>query len=459
MIRIDHISSAGRLWRLARTCLPVCVMALFAFGLSACGSGEASPTITQPAAEAAALEASPLPSPVPTEEPETASPPALQATEAQTATTPATQAPQPSPTLANVAQLPDPSGFDWIRITNGLNNPVGLANAGDGSGRLFVLEQPGSIRVLQDGSILPEAFLDIRERVDCCGERGLLGLAFHPRYAENGFFYVNYSDLNGDTVIARFSVSSDDPNRADPGSEAQLLWIDQPYPNHNGGGTVFGPDGYLYLGLGDGGSGGDPQGNGQNPNTLLGKILRLDVDGGEPYAIPLDNPFAGGNGAPEVWAYGLRNPWRLSFDRLTGDLFIGDVGQNSWEEVDYLPAGSPGGANFGWNYYEGTHPYLDDPPDPEQFISPVAEYGHDQGITVIGGYVYRGAGLPEFQGVYLYGDYGSGLVWGLLRSPDGSWQNQQLFRTGSTITSFGEDEQGELFLTDWGGSLFRLTRR
>jgi glucose/arabinose dehydrogenase len=458
MTRRLQTIAAGLSWRLAR----VSAVAWLALGLAACSptaeTVTPNPTATHPAAPATSTS----PAPITPQEAQTTFPPLPTPAQAETAaspaTIPATQAPLPSPTSGGVSQFPDPAGFDWTRVADGLDNPVGLANAGDGSGRLFVLEQPGVVRILRDGALLPEPFMDIRDRVGCCGERGLLGLAFHPRYTENGYFYVNYTDLSGDTVIDRFSVTSD-PNRADPASEEQLLGIDQPYPNHNGGATVFGPDGYLYLGLGDGGSAGDPQGNAQNTVALLGKILRLDVDNGEPYAIPPDNPFAQGGGAPEVWVYGLRNPWRLSFDRLTGDLYIGDVGQNRLEEIDYLPAGSPGGANFGWNYYEGTRPYLDNPPDPARFVPPIAEYGRDLGITVIGGYVYRGGELPEFQGVYLYGDYGSGLVWGLLRTPEGNWQNQQLFATGATITSFGEDEQGELYLTDWGGSLFRLTRK
>ncbi|HJW89549.1 MAG TPA: PQQ-dependent sugar dehydrogenase [Anaerolineales bacterium] len=295
--------------------------------------------------------------------------------------------------------------------------------------------------------------------VGCCGERGLLGLAFHPRYAENGLFYVNYTDLNGNTVIARFQVLAD-PQRADPGSEMRLLGVDQPFPNHNGGGLAFGSDGYLYLGLGDGGSGGDPLDNGQNTQTLLGKLLRIRVDGGEPYALPPDNPFINGGGAPEIWAYGLRNPWRFSFDRLTGDLYIADVGQGMWEEVNYLPAGSPGGTNFGWDYREGAHPFTDaSPPSRVELIDPVVEYDHSQGCSITGGYVYRGDRLPEWRGVYLYGDYCTGLVWGLLLGPDGGWQNALLFETLARISSFGEDQSGELYLVDRSGAIKQLVRK
>ena len=371
---------------------------------------------------------------------------------------PPSTAPDQTPTPHSPTQFPDSTGYEWRPVISGLENPIGIANAGDGSGRLFILEQAGRIRIVRDGLLLPEPFLDIASQVDCCGERGLLGLAFHPNYENNGIFYINYIDLNGDTVIARFHVSND-PDQADASSETNVLGIPQPYPNHNGGSMAFGPDDYLYLGLGDGGSGGDPHGNGQNPNTLLGKILRLDVDSAEPYAIPPDNPFVQGGGAPEVWAWGLRNPWRFSFDRLNGDLWIGDVGQGSWEEIDYLPASSPGGANFGWNYREGAHPFASNDttlPADLGLIDPVVDYGRDQGITVIGGYVYRGEQMPEWGGIYLYGDYGSGTIWGLLQDAQGVWQNALHFQTGLNITSFGEGEGGELYLVDYSGSLFRL---
>jgi glucose/arabinose dehydrogenase len=351
--------------------------------------------------------------------------------------------------------IPDPGGYAWAEVASGFNRPLYLTHAGDGSGRLFVLEQDGVVQVIENGQTLATPFLDIRSRVGSQGnEQGLLGLAFHPNYAENGIFYVDYTDLIGNTVVARYSVSGDQ-NRADPDSETIVLQVSQPYANHNGGDINFGPDGYLYISLGDGGSGGDPGGNGQNTNTLLGAILRIDVDGGAPYAIPADNPFAGGGGQPEIWVYGLRNPWRFSFDRQTGDFYIGDVGQNVWEEIDFLPAGT-GGVNFGWNYFEGNHAFVGNPPDGLAAVFPVAEYRHEGSCSVTGGYVYRGAQLPAWNGVYLYADFCSGEIFGLLQGSDGQWQNQSLFGTGQQITSFGQDESGELYFVGRGGNVFQL---
>jgi glucose/arabinose dehydrogenase len=344
---------------------------------------------------------------------------------------------------------------------------VGLENAGDGSGRLFILEQSGLIRVLQDGNLLAQPFLDLQNRAGSSGsEQGLLGLAFHPNFEENGFFYVNYTDLQGDTVIARYQVSETDPNSAQPGSEMPLLRVDQPFANHNGGAVVFGPDGYLYLGMGDGGSAGDPQGNGQSLATLLGKILRIDVDSGSPYLIPPDNPYAEGGGRPEIWAFGLRNPWRIAFDRMNGDLYIGDVGQNQWEEIDLIAASQVAQAqeigqafNFGWDFYEGAHLFGGEPPSGVEIIPPISEYSHQFGCSVTGGQVYRGSLLPAWQGIYLFGDYCSGRVWGLWRDGQGTWQQQGLFENIGRITSFGEDEQGEIYLVDHGGIIYRLAAR
>ena len=376
----------------------------------------------------------------------TAAPAAHTQIQQQTTIPPAVTEPQGPAQSASVASLPDPTAFGWREVISGLTEPVDIQNAGDGSDRLFIIEQQGRIRVLAAGQLLDTPFLDITDRVDdSSNEMGLLGLAFHPDYSKNGYFYINYTEDGGDTVIARYQVSPDS-NLADPNSEKRLLNIGQPFPNHNGGVVVFGPDGYLYLGMGDGGAAGDPFGNGQNLNTLLGKVLRIDVDQGDLYSIPPDNPFGS-----EIWHFGLRNPWRISFDRATGDLYIGDVGQGDWEEIDFVPSGQ-GGLNFGWNLFEGNHPYAG---GSDAGVTPaIAEYSHSQGCSVTGGYVYRGS-MPEWQGIYLYGDYCSGLVWGLLNSSQ-SWQNQLLFETGLRISTFGEDQAGELYLADHGGSIYKL---
>lgn len=374
----------------------------------------------------------------------------------------ATQSPTASPLTPvseNVTAFPDPRAFTWQTVASGLERPTDLAGAGEG--RLLVLEQPGRVRLIVNGGLQAAPFLDITDRVGSQGnEQGLLGIALHPQFAENGFFYLDYTNRAGATVISRFQTLADG-TRADPASEKILLTIDQPYANHNGGSLAFGPDGMLYIGTGDGGSAGDPQGNGQKLTTLLGKLLRIDVNGGDPYAIPADNPFADGQqGRKEIWAYGLRNPWRFSFDRLTGDLWIADVGQNAWEEINFQPAGAPGGVNYGWNFREGAHPYRGEPPAGLSLTDPVAEYPHPEGCSVTGGFVYRGENLPEFFGIYLYGDYCNGRVWGLLRQPDGSWQSQLLFETGTYLSSFGEDVSGELYLLDQrSGSVLTLTRK
>lgn len=394
----------------------------------------------------------PPPTPMPaTDTPDTGEPATVIPPPTDTATAPPpSETPPTPPTPTDVTDFPDPDAYFWETVASGLVRPVDLQHAGDGSGRLFLIEKVGRIRVWQAGQLLNVPFLDIDNRVGSNGnEQGLLGLAFHPRYLENGLFFVNYTDKDGNTIIARYRVTSD-PNIADPNSEVALLRVNQPFGNHNGGVLAFGPDGHLYAGLGDGGSAGDPFGNGQKLDTLLGKILRLDVDSAEPYAIPADNPF--GN---EIWAYGLRNPWRMSFDRATGDLYIGDVGQGNWEEIDFMPAGAPGGVNFGWDYFEGTHPFEGTPPQGAQFVPPVAEYNHSEGCSVTGGYVYRGV-MPEWYGIYLYGDYCSGTVWGLIRS-DGGWQEQVLFGGVGRITSFGQDESGEVYIILDGGSILRLS--
>ncbi|MEO8612192.1 MAG: PQQ-dependent sugar dehydrogenase [Chloroflexota bacterium] len=352
---------------------------------------------------------------------------------------------------------PASSGFyKLVEVVNGLKNPLYVTSAKDGSGRLFVVEQDGLIRIIRDGKLLEAPFLDVKALVSRDGsERGLLGLAFHPHYADNGTFFINYTDTSGNTVLARYHVSADDLDRADVDSAEIILHVDQPYPNHSAGQLAFGPDGYLYVGLGDGGSAGDPQGNGQNGHTLLGKMLRLDVDSDSPYAIPPNNPFIGRpDFALEIWAYGLRNPWRYSFDRATGDLYIADVGQNTWEEINFQPAGDHGGENYGWNVYEGLHPYQNG--QAIGAVPPIAEYNHSDGCSVTGGYVYRGNALPDLQGTYLFGDYCSGTIWAAKRDASGAWQTHVLMNSGIPVSSFGEDEAGELYVVNYGGSLLRL---
>lgn len=371
------------------------------------------------------------------------------------------------PTSVNRPQaFPDPAGFTWNLVLSGVDNPVDLGNPEDGSGRMFLVGRKGTIWILQNDSVLPQPFLQITDRVRIGGsETGLLGIAFHPDFAANGYFYVNYTAvvMGLESRISRFQVSADDPNRADPNSEKILIRVAQPYRNHNGGALAFGPDGYLYIALGDGGSANDPQGNGQSLNTFLGKLLRIDVNNGDPYAIPADNPFVSGGGLPEIWAYGLRNPWRFSFDRLAGDLYIADVGQDTWEEVDYAAAGGPGGVNYGWNYREGFHPFAGQPPGDARLTDPVFEYRHGPDCSITGGYVYRGKALPEFTGIYFLGDFCSGKVWGLFQDDSENWQSQVLFQTGLNISSFGQDENGELYLlhlgTDSNGAVYRLDHK
>lgn len=362
--------------------------------------------------------------------------------------------------LQGTAQAQD---IEWpeisvVEVVDGLDSPLLVTHAGDGSGRIFIVEQGGTIRVVQGGALLPTPFLDITNLVSCCGEQGLLGLAFPPDYSEKDYFYVNYTDNSGDTVVARYDVSAN-PNVADSDSEEVVLTVDQPYSNHNGGHLAFGPDGYLYIGLGDGGSGGDPDNNAQDPTTLLGKMLRIDVEAGVvPYAIPADNPFVGDpTTLDEIWALGLRNPWRYSFDRLTGDLYIGDVGQTELEEIDFQAASSDGGENYGWRCYEGTEPYnLAGCEVPSEYTFPVEEYSHNLGCAVTGGYVYRGEQYPRLDGVYFYGDYCSGRIWGLQESGTG-WESLELLDTSLFISSFGEDEAGNLFLTDLvGGAVYEV---
>jgi glucose/arabinose dehydrogenase len=382
--------------------------------------------------------------PLPTIEPELATPPPAEVV------IPTDEAPLPAelPALANVPSL-DSLAIRFFPVANGFTKPVYLTEADDGSGRLFVVEQAGRILIVRQGQVTSAPFLDIVSIVGSdANEQGLLSVAFHPSYAQNGLFFVNYTDKQGDTVIARYNVS-DNADVADPNSAKILLSIGQPYGNHNGGQVVFGPDGYLYIGMGDGGAAGDPHNNGQNLNTLLGKILRIDVDNADPYGIPQSNPFASnGQGSREIWSYGWRNPWRISFDRATGDMYIGDVGQNQYEEIDVELAGTPGGQNYGWRLMEGAHCFDPGTCDPANsgLVLPVAEYDHGQGCSVTGGYIYRGAQFPALSGVYFYGDYCSGIIWGLRHEADGTWSKAELLSSGYTISSFGQDQAGEVYL-------------
>ncbi|MDB4949070.1 MAG: glucose/sorbosone dehydrogenase [Gemmatimonadetes bacterium] len=354
---------------------------------------------------------------------------------------------------------PQAAGFRLVEVASGLSSPLYLT-APSGDARLFVVEQPGRIRIVKNGQLLPTPFLDITDRVGSGGERGLLGLAFHPRYAANGFLYVDYTDRNGDTRIERYRVSAD-ADRADPASAHLVLGIAQPFANHNGGQVAFGPDGRLYVGMGDGGSGGDPMGNGQNPNALLGKLLRLDVDAADPYAVPADNPFAGQAGKRgEIWATGMRNPWRFSFDREAGLLYVADVGQNAWEEVDVVPAATAG-ANYGWNVMEGTHCYAPSSGcDTRGLVMPALEFAHGDGnaCSVTGGYVYRGAALPALRGTYFYSDYCGGWIRSFRYAGGAATEKKQwdLPAQGSVL-SFGEDAAGELYLLTGDGRVQRFS--
>ncbi|HZG68144.1 MAG TPA: PQQ-dependent sugar dehydrogenase, partial [Herpetosiphonaceae bacterium] len=366
---------------------------------------------------------------------------------------------QPAPPAAF-----DPSRFtlELIPVVGGLESPLHMTHAGDGTGRLFVVEKGGRIRIIAGGTVLADPFLDISSLVLSRGsEQGLFAVAFHPAYATNGIFFVHYTDQAGDTVIIHYRVSTD-PNRADPASGTKILGVDQPAANHNGGQIVFGPDGYLYIGLGDGGGAGDPQGNGQNRGSLLGKILRLDVDGGTPYAIPADNPCRTTAGArPEIWALGLRNPWRFTFDRATGDLFIADVGQNDLEEVNFQPAASKGGENYGWSIMESSQCFKPAAGcNRAGLVLPIVEYDHDFGCSITGGYRYRGQAAPAFGDAYFFADYCSGRIWGLAQHGAGVWNHSDLLDSNLSISSFGEDEQGELYVTDLrGGGVYRLAAR
>ncbi len=423
--------------------------------LLAAGCGSSTASSTPAATTSAAASTSPTPSST-----ETAT-----ATPSAAAATSATRSPAASGSTASAAPG-NPAGVrvDLQPVVTGLSAPLGIAAPNDGSGRLFVVQQGGQIRVVEDGRLLDRPFLDISSRISSGGERGLLGLALEPTFGQPGGdrFYVNDTDRDGNTVIAEYRVSASDPDVADPASERVLLHVDQPFANHNGGVLAFGPDGTLYAGLGDGGSGGDPMGNGQRLDTDLGKILRLDpLHASGATLAPADNPFAGRQGdQAAIWAYGLRNPWRLSFDRVTGDLWIGDVGQNAWEEIDVARRTDGGGKglDFGWNRMEGFHCYPSgDSCDRSGLTAPIAEYGHDQGCAVVGGYVDRAPDAGPLSGVYVFSDNCSGRVWGLASGGPDRQDPVRLADSGRAISSFGEDATGRLYATDLsGGTLLRV---
>lgn len=418
---------------------------------------QATDTPTRQATDTPTHQATDTPALAPTQ-PSTALPTATKISAA------ATTAPtQPAPTNTRAISANNTFSVGAELFIANLKRPVFVTDAGDGSGRLFIIEQRGDILIVENGRVRETPFLNIRNRVNSQdNERGLLSVAFHPDYKNNGIFFVNYTgEPDGATVIERYHVSAD-PNVADANSGRVLLQIEQPEPNHNGGMMAFGPDGYLYIGTGDGGGGGDQHGaigNGQNLKTLLGKMLRIDVNA-DTYAIPADNPFVNRSDAkPEIWAFGLRNPWRFSFDRATGDLYIGDVGQGSQEEINFQSASARGGENYGWRIMEGVECY-----DATQncarpdLIPPIAVYSHDLGCSVSGGYVYRGQKYPWLVGQYLFADYCSGIVWATARAANGEWKTRQVGKFDDTISSFGEDAAGELYVVGHGnGIIYKLT--
>lgn len=376
--------------------------------------------------------------------------------------------PEPTSTAPGSSVALDRIEVSLAEVVKGLDQPVFLTHAGDGSGRLFVVEQTGTIRVIRDGELVRGAFLDIADLISEGGERGLLGLAFAPGYASSGVFYVNYTDTRGGTVVARLVARDPTADSPEVSSPETVLRVAQPYANHNGGCIAFGPDGMLWVGMGDGGSGGDPEGHAQNPDSLLGKMLRLDVSSPGRARPADDNPGPAGRSelADEAYQLGLRNPWRFSFDRATGDLWIGDVGQSAWEEINHVSLKKAGGANFGWNRWEATHPYPDGSnPSSTGFVFPVVEYGRNEGKSVTGGYVYRGSDYPELDGVYFYADYVDGWIAGLRLDEadggdEGDVRDERVLVTGAgNPSSFGEDADGELYVLDHGGTVYRIEAR
>jgi glucose/arabinose dehydrogenase len=353
---------------------------------------------------------------------------------------------------ANTPPLPE--GLVLQPFLDGLQLPVLMIPVPGDSEKLYVVEKVGRVRVVQAGTLQDQSVLDIESLVSTGNEQGLLGLALHPDYQNNGYMFVYYTDAAGDTQVVRYQVSND---VADPNSAKLILTVDQPHSNHNGGMIAFGPDGYLYIGLGDGGSADDPKNRAQNMTLHLGKILRIDVNNGDPYAIPEDNPFVGeADVLPEIWTYGWRNPWRFSFDRETGDMWLGDVGQNKYEEISVQIAGQ-GGGNYGWRCKEASHNFDRSEGCEGELIDPVLEYDHSQGVSVTGGYRYRGSAIPELQGMYVYADFGSGKIW-FAAEQDGTWGASEWQDTDLNISSFAEDASGELYVIDYRGPIYKLTK-
>lgn len=356
---------------------------------------------------------------------------------------------------------PSPVAINLQLVASGFSAPLDLEQPNDGSGRLFIVEQGGTIKIVQNGAVLPQPFLDISSKVIHKVEMGLLGLTFHPGFQTNGKFYVNYIRNAGgqfQSVIAEYQVSSANANQANPSSERILLTVNQVnnFPNHKAGQLAFGPDGFLYFGLGDGGGEGDPFSHGQNTQILLGKMMRIDVNAAgasTPYAIPADNPFAGGGGLPEIYAIGFRNPWRFSFDRSSGRLFVADVGQDSFEEIDIVTKGG----NYGWNTMEGDHCFK--PPsgcNMAGLILPIVEIPHPEGEAVIGGFVYHGTAVAGMQGQYIFGDL-NGQIWSLTENPPNTFTRALILKPGFNISSFGQDSAGELYVVDIsGGRVLKL---
>jgi glucose/arabinose dehydrogenase len=367
----------------------------------------------------------------------------------------------PAETRQPPGKQPIGDGAGGVRLEKlgDFDQPLYVTQPPGDADHLFVVEQTGRVRVLTDGDLEDTPFLDLSNRVSCCGEQGLLSIAFAPDYAKAGLVYVDYTDRSGDTRVVEYRRSSSDPLTVDPRSARVVLRVPQPFPNHNGGLLLFGPDGLLYIGLGDGGSEGDPDRNGQDLGTLLGKILRIDPrpGGGRPYSVPESNPFTPRPGArPEIYSYGLRNPWRFSFDRLTGALSIGDVGQFDFEEIDLVPRGAGRGANFGWSAYEGFARFNDDETAPGA-VPPVLAYSHDDGCSVTGGYVVRDRSLPSLYGRYLYGDYCAGQLRSFPAVPGRrATDDRALGLEVPSLSSFGEDDAGHIYATSLDGPVYRL---